>query len=158
MNIHDAPYVLGVMLLIFGAAVAVLEMHTLTIYMIAIAMAFFVGGGLGVAGFSVTVILTGVALTLLVALPLAHYTRQRLKNKASDEVSQDDVGKLVQFTRLDDEHNLRVSYRGSTWSARMKQADFPISSLKPGQALMITARAGNTLMLEVPASLSSTSS
>ena len=142
-----ASEVLGTILLVIGAIVAVSEMHTLTIYLIAVAVACFAGAGAAFAGLGLPWSLATVGIVTLLGLPIAHWTRGRLRNRASDQVSHDDVGRSVEVLA----HGpgfLRVSYRGTAWQARMRDASATVPS--PGQTLRIVAREGNVLVLADP--------
>jgi len=144
----DNNEIFGTVLLVIGALVAVSEMHTLTIYLIAIAVACFAGGAVAFMGAGLTTTLTVVGVVTLLGLPIAHWVRGRMKNVASDQVSNDDIGRDV--TVLESGNGrLRVTYRGTAWDARLVAAD--ATSPLPGQTLRIVAREGNTLVLEAPA-------
>lgn len=136
--------IIGIVLLVIGALVTISEIHTLTIYLIAIALACFAGSGASLAGASATTSLTIVAAVIVLGMPIAHWARRKLKNRASDEVSQDDVGHTVTVLARDAD-GLRVSYRGSAWSARLGG---PVTTTpQAGETFRIVAREGNTLVL-----------
>jgi membrane protein implicated in regulation of membrane protease activity len=140
--------VLGIVLLAIGAIVALAEIHTLTIYLIAVAVACFAAGGTALAGAGLDVTLTVLAVVILLGLPVARWASARLKNRASEEVTRDDVG--LNVTVIDTEGgSLRVSYRGTTWDARLNRTDGPPA--RPGDRCRIVAREGNVLVLEPPA-------
>ena len=140
----QASDVLGTILLVIGAIVAVSEMHTLTIYLIAVALACFAGGAVAFLGVGLNGTLAVVGLVILLGLPIAHWVRGRLKNRESDEVSNDDVGRTVTVLEAGGE-TLRVSYRGTAWQARMQDAS--AAAPQSGQTLRIVAREGNVLVL-----------
>lgn len=145
MNKHE---ILGTVLLVIGALLAVSEMHTLTIYLLAVALACFVGGAVAFVGGSLTSTLAAIAVVLLLGLPIAHWLRARMKNAASESMSQDDVGRDVLVIESGN-GRLRVNYRGTAWDARLSKADATLP--RPGQNLRIVARDGNTLVLEAVA-------
>lgn len=140
----DAGTILGIVLLIVGALVAISEIHTLTIYLLAVALACFVAAGVAFAGGGLSLSLIVLGIVILLGMPVAHWLRLRMKNHASEQVSQDDVGRTVSVVEVGAE-GLRVSYRGSAWNARVQENH----SLDPqvGQTLRIVAREGNTLVL-----------
>jgi membrane protein implicated in regulation of membrane protease activity len=140
----NSSEILGTVLLVIGAIIAVSEMHTLTIYLIALAVACFAGAAAAFAGASLPLSLSVLGAVALLGLPVAHWVRKRMKNHASDQVTQDDVGRTVNVVEVGAER-LRVSYRGSTWNAHMHESH----ALEPqvGQTLRIVAREGNTLLL-----------
>ncbi|GAB3025518.1 hypothetical protein GCM10027285_04320 [Oleiagrimonas citrea] len=144
----NASQMLGTALLVVGAIVAVSEMHTLTIYLIAVAVACFVGAGAAFAGASLPMTLGITAVVAVLGMPVAHWMRGRLRNHASEHVTHDDVGRTVQVTSINDDH-LRVSYRGTAWHARMQDAS--AATPHPGQTLRIVARDGNVLVLAADA-------
>ncbi|MGH8224855.1 MAG: NfeD family protein [Gammaproteobacteria bacterium] len=139
-------FTFGIILLIVGALVVVAEIHSFTVYLLALAAACFVAGGLALGahtGLAVTLIV--FAIVLFAGLPIAHYARRRLKNQESEQVSNDDVGASVTVVAVRD-GQLRVSYRGAEWDAR------PFAELAPelaavGTRLRIVARDGNTLVV-----------
>jgi len=137
----------GIALLIAGAVLIAVEMHTLTIYLIAVAAACFASASVSLAvhpGIGVTAFV--FALTLFGVLPVAHLVRRRLGSKASEEVSRDDVGQVVTVTDASCDGDLRVTYRGAPWDARLKNGAGGKAS--PGDRLWIVARDGNTLFVE----------
>lgn len=141
--------IIGIALIVLSASLIVLEMHTLTIYLLATAAACIAGGVVALAGGGLVWTLAAIAITGAVALPLAHWTRGRLKNRASEDVSRDDTGHSVTVVAAEG-GMLRVAYRGSTWNARLRDATAVTPS--PGHTLVISAREGSTLVLEPPPS------
>lgn len=139
--------IIGIALIIVGAALIVLEMHTLTVYLLAVAAACIAGGVVGLAGGGPMWALLAIVLTGALALALAHSLRRRLKNPASEEVSRDDTGHPVTVIEAEG-GTLRVMYRGTTWSARLRDS----SGAQPqaGRTLIIAAREGSTLILDPP--------
>lgn len=143
-------FAFGIALLIAGALVIVAEIQSLTIYLIAVALACFVAGGLaasGRAGLDLT--LAAFGLVLLAGLPLAHLARRRLRNPESDLVSHDDVGAMVEVISVRN-GMLRVSYRGAEWDARAAGGELPSERMVPGARLTIVERDGNTLVVCPP--------
>lgn len=139
-------FIVGVMLLIVGATVLVVETQSLTIYLIAVAIACLVSGGLALfAHTGLAATLVAFALVLLAGLPVAHYARRRLKNPESDRVSRDDVGALVEVVAVHGE-TLRVAYRGTEWDAR-PAAGLSTADLVAGTTLQVVQRDGNTLVV-----------
>lgn len=140
-----ASEILGTTLLVVGAIIAVSEMHTLTIYLIAIALACFAGALVAFHGGGFTVTLVVIGIVILLGMPLAHWVRARMKNRASDEVSQDDVGRPVTVIEAGADGALRVYYRGTAWNARLVQANHDVP--QPGQTYSIITRQGSTLVV-----------
>lgn len=140
----DSATTLGIVLLIIGALAAVSEIHTLTIYLIAVAIACFAAGGVALAGGGLILSLIVLAVIVLLGMPAAHWVRKRLKNRASEDISRDDVGRSV--TILESQNNaLRVSYRGSVWDARLENASG--KAPQAGDTYCIASREGNVLIL-----------
>jgi membrane protein implicated in regulation of membrane protease activity len=141
--------IIGIALIVVSASLIVLEMHTLTIYLLAAAAACLAGGVIALAGGGPIWTVSGMAITAVVALPLAHWARRRLKNRASEDVSRDDIGHSVTVVEAAG-GTLRVAYRGSTWNARLRDSSAAVP--QPGHTLVISAREGSTLVLEPPRS------
>jgi membrane protein implicated in regulation of membrane protease activity len=122
------------------------EIHGQTIYLLVLALACFVAGGLILsvhADVDVTLIVFG--LVLLAGLPAAHYARRHLKNPESDKVSCDDVGALVEVADVR-EGSIRVRYRGTEWDAEPADG-ISVQDIAPGMKLCIVKRDGNTLIV-----------
>ncbi len=134
---------LGIVLLVIGAIVTVSEMHTLTIYLLAISLACFAGAATAFLGAGLTPALVVVGVVTLLGLPIAHWMRKRMKNRASDDISNDDVGRSVRVLEAGGD-NLRVFYRGTAWQARMQDTH---ANVHAEQTLRIVAREGNVLIL-----------
>jgi membrane protein implicated in regulation of membrane protease activity len=137
---------LGIALLIAGALMVVAEIHSFTVYLLAVAAACFAAGGLAVGAHTgLDTTLTAFGLVLLAGLPAAHVARRRLKNPESDRISRDDVGAAVRVVSMDN-GTLRVSYRGAEWDARPAPGLSP-QALTPGERLTIVERDGSTLVV-----------
>lgn len=139
--------VIGIALIILSAGLVVLEMHTLTIYLLAAAAVCLAGGLVALVDGSLTWTLAAMVITGAVALPLAHWARGRLKNRASEDVSQDDKGHSVTVVAAEGDL-LRVAYRGSTWNARLRDSSTAVPAA--GHTMVISAREGSTLVLVPP--------
>lgn len=138
---------IGIVLIVLAASLVVLEMHTMTIYLLAVAAACVAGGVTALVGGGPIWAGLAMVITGVVALPLAHWVRGRLKNRASEDVSQDDTGHSVTVLEATG-GALRVAYRGTTWNARLRDSSVVVPP--PGQKLIISAREGSTLVLEPP--------
>lgn len=137
--------ILGTALLLLGMIAAVSEMHTLTIYLLVLAVACFAGGAAALFGAGLPTTLLVIAVVLLLGMPAAHWWRRVLKNRASEEVTHDDVGNEVEVIASAAD-GLRVSYRGAGWQARLRDRGAPLPA--PGRTLRIVAREGNVLVLD----------
>lgn len=141
--------IMGIGLIVVSAILIALEMHTLTVYLLAAAGACMAGGVIALVGGGPLWTVSAMAITSVVALPLAHWARGRLRNRASEDVSRDDTGHSVKVIEAAG-GVLRVEYRGSTWNARLRDSSTPPPA--PGQTLLISAREGSTLVLVPPRS------
>ncbi|HEX7342256.1 MAG TPA: NfeD family protein [Rhodanobacteraceae bacterium] len=139
----DTSTLVGILFLIVGALVTLWEIHTVTIYLIAVAAGLFAGGGLILSGGGITAGLVLTAIVILLGLPVAHWWRRKLRNHASEAVTHDDIGRKVTIVSIHGA-TLRVDYRGTTWDARM---DGTASAPDAGSVLTIARREGNTLIL-----------
>lgn len=144
----------GIILLLAGGVAIVVEIQSLTIYLIAVALACFVAGALAVSGHvGPDITLGAFGLVLLAGLPVAHLTRRRLKNPESDRVSHDDVGSIVEVVSAS--HGvLRVSYRGALWDAR-PAGELSAEQMSSGARLTIVEREGNVLVVDRTSTLGS---
>ncbi|HEX7338778.1 MAG TPA: NfeD family protein [Rhodanobacteraceae bacterium] len=140
----DTSTLAGIIFLVVGALVLLSELHTLTIYLLAVAAGLFAAGGLALAGGGLTADFALLAIIIILGLPIAHWWRRKLKNRASEDISQDDIGNKITVVAINGPH-LRVDYRGSTWDARL--ADDAIAMPSVGATCTIARRDGNTLFI-----------
>lgn len=140
----DTSTIVGIIFLIVGALVTLSEIHTLTIYLIAIAVGLFAAGGLIIAGGGLTASLALLAVIIILGLPVAHWWRGKLKNREAEEITHNDAGHRVTVIRVAD-GSLRVDYRGTTWEARLDAT--PTAAPAAGDTFTISRREGNVLIL-----------
>ncbi len=138
---------LGITLLILGGVLMLAEIHTLTLYLLAVSIACFAAGAVSVAGVGLAPTLAVLAAVTLLGLPLAYGLRKKLKNPEADNTTRDDVGNFVSVVNVD-RGSIRVAYRGTTWDARLDPS--AIAGPCPGDTFIIADRQGNTLILEPP--------
>ena len=138
----------GIALLIAGGVLVLVEINTLTFYLLVVAVACFAAGAASVHGADVTFTFGLLGVIVLLGLPVAHWVRLRLRTPEADRVSNDDVGHDVTVENISP-NGLRVLYRGALWSARV--ADGNADGVLPGDLLRISRRNGNILFLERPA-------
>lgn len=136
----------GIVLLVAGAVLVATEIHTFTVYLLAMALACLIDGGL-VLGLHISAVnaLMAFGVMLVLGMPLAHIARGWLRNDASEQVSQNDKGYPVTVVKVVTEGHLRVSYRGATWDAEMAAGQS--SDVKAGDRLWIVERQDNALIL-----------
>ncbi len=149
---------LGTVLLVIGALATFIEIHTLTFYLIPVALAGIVSGLATLLGFpgdmpfdrALTWSISIFAVIVLFGVPLAHWARKRLRNPEAEAVANDDVGNTVKVESVVQAVDgarpavLRVQYRGSTWEAELVGGE---PSPQPGQTLTIQQRKGNRLVV-----------
>ncbi|MEJ2347153.1 MAG: NfeD family protein [Gammaproteobacteria bacterium] len=138
----------GIVLVVVGGILVLVEITSLTFYLIAIALACFVAGAVSLQGATHATTFSVLGITTLLGLPLAHWIRLRLRNGEAERVSQDDAGRMVTVDRVGPD-GLRVQYRGSIWSARLSEGE--AGALQPGDRLRIERREANELILQPPA-------
>lgn len=138
---------IGIALLVLGGVLVLVELSSLTFYLLAIAIACFAAGATSIYGANHATTASVLGIVTLLGLPLAHWIRLKLRNPDADLVSQDDAGRSVTVERVDAD-GLRVQYRGSTWSAHLAEGDN--GALRPGDRLRIARREANELILEPP--------
>lgn len=148
MAFMDSNEIVGAAFLVAGALAVLAEIHSLTIYLLAVAAGLFAAGGLALLGASFTMDLAALAVVIVLGLPVAHWWRGKLRNRAAEDLMNDDVGRAV--TVVDSAGGgLRVSYRGTTWTARLESAGQGIPAV--GEHYVIVRREGNLLLIAPPA-------
>lgn len=140
----DSATILAIVLLVIGAMAAVSEIHTLTIYLLAVALACFAAAGVAFAGAGLAWSLITLAVITLLGMPLANGLRKRLRNSSAEQVSHDDVGREVTVVESST-GKIRVSYRGAAWDARLD--DTQATPPETGAICRIVAREGNLLVI-----------
>lgn len=140
----------GLAFVVAGAIVAIVETHTLTFYLIPLALAFLISGLMTLTGIlpsatlahvlSVDAIVTAVIMIL--GLPLAHWMRRRISIRASKDASNDNAGRAAEVVELSAATGapMRIAYRGTTWDAYLRP-DEPTP--KAGDRVTIMSRDGN---------------
>ncbi|HYW90961.1 MAG TPA: NfeD family protein [Gammaproteobacteria bacterium] len=137
----------GIVLLVAGALIVAAEIHSFTIYLVAVAIACFVAGSLAFwVHTSLPATMIAFALVLIAGLPAAHYARRLLSNSESDRISHDDVGARVEVVTAR-RGTIRVAYRGAEWDAR-PIVGLPMDRIRPGVLLRVAGRDGNILIVE----------
>lgn len=135
---------LGIWFLIVGAIFVVSEIFSFTFYLIAIGVAFFIGGAFLLNGYSTNFSLYATGIAMIVGLVVVHLLRKKMNNPESERVSQDDAGNSVMIDTIDGAV-ARVTYRGTQWDARMHDLDN--KNHNPGDTLYIVRREGNLLIV-----------
>ncbi len=140
----------GIALAILAAMALAIELSSMTFYLIAVALALAAGSAVALAGASPSWAFATVALGAAAGLPAAHVARKRLSRptRASKALNDPDAGHLVRVESVAPE-GLRVSYRNSSWSARLAEGYGDVA-VSPGDLLTIVHRDGNDLLLAPP--------
>jgi membrane protein implicated in regulation of membrane protease activity len=133
----------GAAFLVVGALVLIIEVHNLTVYLLAVALGLFASSGMAFAGFSLTIDLIVLAIVIILGLPGAYWWRGKLKNRAAEDISNDDSGRTVTVVSIAGQA-LRVRYRGTIWDGRLATNDMPAVV---GSDYTIVRRDGNLLIL-----------
>jgi membrane protein implicated in regulation of membrane protease activity len=125
---------------IAAAVLIAAELVTGTFYLLAVGIAFALGGvaawlGVGVQSQFVIAGILGVALTIA-----AH--RWRLGRASPAPQPSLDVGQAVHVDSWNADGTARVAYRGSTWDAELASTDVPRA-----ETLYIVATRGSLLVL-----------
>lgn len=142
---------MGITLALLAAAAIAVEIQTVTYYLLAVAASLAIGSAFAFYGSAPEVVFLALAISAVGSLPVAHVLRRRFlrPSAAAQALDAEDLGRMVLVNAASSE-GLRVSYRGTTWDARLQQpaATPPL----PGASLRILGRDGNTLLLGVPES------
>jgi membrane protein implicated in regulation of membrane protease activity len=125
-----------------GVLAALIELHAQTVYLMAVAAGFFVGGLLGLGGARLEYQLIAIAVVLAAGYPLAHKYRARQARQVLDAA---DIGLEVEVIAAGPA-GLRVRHRGTEWNATL-----PGATAVPGERLSIARVDGSTLELARPA-------
>lgn len=124
---------------ILAAVLVGAELLTGTFYLLAVGIAFAIGGVIALSGSSLTVQLavTGVLAVLLTMV--AHRWRLRLGTPVDRPL---DVGQAVRVLSWKDDGTARVNYRGTQWDAELAQPD-----VARADTMFIVGTRGSTLLI-----------
>ncbi|HEY3180741.1 MAG TPA: NfeD family protein [Casimicrobiaceae bacterium] len=125
---------------ILAALLVGLELATGTFYLLALGLAFLLGGLAAWLGASLTMqMIIGGALSAI-ALAVAHHWRKRAATSAP--MMHLDRGQAVHVEKWNADGTARVEYRGTQWNAEAAAADTVRSA-----TMYIVATRGSTLVL-----------
>jgi membrane protein implicated in regulation of membrane protease activity len=127
-----------------GVAVAV-ELLTGTFYLLMIGLGLAAGALAAHAGLASTAQIVVAALTGGGATALWHFKRARHPKSAPVRENSDaqlDIGAKVAVTQWNDDRTARISYRGSSWTARLQSG----AAMRNGEHVVIAVE-GNWLVL-----------
>lgn len=125
---------------ILAALLIGLELATGTFYLLAVGIAFALGGVAAWFDASLPMQMVIAGALSAVALAVAHYARKRIK--VPQGMAPLDQGQAVRVHKWNPDGTARVEYRGTQWNAELDQ---------PGSArattMYIVATRGSTLVL-----------
>jgi membrane protein implicated in regulation of membrane protease activity len=127
-----------------GVAVAV-ELLTGTFYLLMIGLGLAAGALAAHAGLASTAQIVIAALTGGGATALWHFKRARHPKSAPVRENSDaqlDIGAKVAVTQWNDDRTARISYRGSSWTARLQSG----AAMRSGEHVVVAVE-GNWLVL-----------
>ena len=137
----------GIILAVLAAGALVIELTSMTFYLIAVAVALGAGSVVALIGAPAAWALGTVALGAAAGLPVAHLVRKRLSRPTPDSarLAVPDLGHVVRVESVAPE-GLRVAYRDTSWQARLADGHQD-TTVAPGDLLTIVGRDGNDLLL-----------
>ena len=116
------------------------ELLTGTFYLLAVGLAFFMGGLAAWLGAALGVQLATAGVLAVVGTIVAH--RWRLRRGIPATEPPFDVGQSVEVQAWNPDGTARVVYRGSLWTAQLATPDTPRAS-----TMVIVATRGSTLVI-----------
>jgi membrane protein implicated in regulation of membrane protease activity len=125
---------------ILAALLIGLELATGTFYLLAVGVAFALGGVAAWFDASLPMQMVIAGALSAVALVIAHYARKRIK--APQGMAPLDQGQAVRVHKWNPDGTARVEYRGTQWNAELAQPDSARAS-----TMYIVATRGSTLVL-----------
>ena len=125
---------------ILAGGLVVAELVTGTFLLLALGVAFAVGGFVALAGAGVEVQLVIAGLVAIAGVFLAHRWRRRNASPAPDMAS--DIGQTVRVQAWNPDGTARVAYRGTLWMAEAAAPDVPRAD-----TMVIVGRRGSTLLI-----------
>jgi len=124
---------------ILAALLVGAELLTGTFYLLAVGVAFAVGGFAALAGAALPLQLIVAGVMTVVGTMIAH--RWRLKRVVPQQPPLD-VGQTVRVLDWRDDGSARVSYRGTQWDAELAQPGVPRV-----ETMYIVGTRGSTLLI-----------
>jgi len=125
---------------IIAGALVVSELLTGTFFLLALGVAFAIGGVAALLGAAFEIQLLIAGLVAIVGVFLAH--RWRRKNAAAPQDPPFDIGQSVRVQAWNPDGTARVAYRGTLWQAEMAGPDVP-----RGDTMVIVGVRGSTLVI-----------
>lgn len=125
---------------IIGGALVVAELLTGTFFLLALGVAFAIGGVAALLGASFEIQLVIAGVVAIAGVFLAH--RWRRKNVAAPQDPPFDIGQTVRVQAWNPDGTARVAYRGTLWQAEMAGPEVP-----RGDTMVIVGVRGSTLVI-----------
>ena len=125
---------------IIAGALVVAELLTGTFFLLALGVAFGVGGLAALLGATFEIQLLVAGIVAMAGVFLAHRWRRRAIQAPQDPPF--DVGQTVRVQAWNPDGTARVAYRGTLWQAETASPDVP-----RGDTMVIVAVRGSTLVI-----------
>ena len=125
---------------IMAGVLVAAELVTGTFFLLALGVAFVVGGLVAAFGASFEIQML-VAAVVAIAGSFAAYRWRRAHTAAAQEPAFD-IGQSVRVQVWNPDGTARVAYRGSNWTAELQAPDMP-----RGDTMFIVATRGSTLVI-----------
>ena len=125
---------------IIAGGLVVAELVTGTFFLLALGVAFAIGGFAALLGVAFEIQLVIAGIVAMAGLFLAH--RWRRRQAAPPQEPSFDVGQTVRVQAWNPDGTARVAYRGTLWQAEMAAPDVP-----RGDTMVIVGVRGSTLVI-----------
>jgi membrane protein implicated in regulation of membrane protease activity len=125
---------------VLAGGLVVAELVTGTFLLLALGVAFAVGGFVALAGATFEFQLLVAGIVAIAGIFIAHRWRRRNKVPAPEIAS--DVGQTVRVQAWNPDGSARVAYRGTLWMAEAASPDVPRAD-----TMVIVGRRGSTLLI-----------
>ena len=125
---------------IIAGGLVVAELVTGTFFLLALGVAFAIGGFAALLGVAFEMQLVIAGIVAMAGLFLAH--RWRGRQAATAQEPAFDIGQTVRVQAWNPDGTARVAYRGTLWQAEMVAPDVP-----RGDTMVIVGVRGSTLVI-----------
>ena len=125
---------------IIAGALIVAELVTGTFFLLALGVAFGIGGLAALLGATFEIQLVVASVVGIAGVFLAH--RWRRRSAASPQEPAFDIGQTVRVQAWNPDGTARVAYRGTLWQAETPSPDTP-----RGDTMVIVGLRGSTLVI-----------
>lgn len=125
---------------IIAGALVVAELLTGTFFLLALGVAFAIGGIAAWLGASFEIQLLIAGIVAMAGVFLAHRWRRRTHQRPQEPAF--DIGQTVRVQAWNPDGTARVAYRGTLWQAEIARPDVP-----RGDTMVIVGVRGSTLVI-----------